>query len=163
VTTTVVIVGTAEQFASGVGLVRTGTGALIPASETNRWASGDSRFLGILADGAATAARLVSHSLCQRLFSETQRLVLAARDKGCSFPGCTAPPWLCQAHHIRDWGLGGKTAIENGALLCGYHHREFAALGWACVMIRDRPHWVPPKWWDPDQQPLLNTAHDPPG
>jgi hypothetical protein len=164
VTTTVVIVGTAEQFASGVGLVRTGTGALIPASEANRWASGDSRFLGILADGAATAgARLVSHSLCQRLFSETQRLVLAARDKGCSFPGCTAPPWLCQAHHIRDWGLGGKTAIENGALLCGYHHREFAALGWACVMIRDRPHWVPPKWWDPDQQPLLNTAHDPPG
>lgn len=159
-TTTVVLTGTAEQFATGTGLVRTGTGALIPTAEANRWASSDSRFLAIL---TGTGDRLISHSLCQRLFSETQRLVMAARDNGCSFPGCTAPPWLCQAHHITDWAFGGKTSITNGTLLCGYHHREFARLGWACQVINQQPHWTPPTWWDPAQKPLINTAHDPPG
>ncbi len=159
-TTTVVITGTADQFTTGQGLVRTGTGARIPAAEANRWASSDSRFLAIL---TGPGNRLISHSLCQRLFSESQRLVMAARDKGCSFPGCTAPPWLCQAHHIQDWAHGGKTSISNGTLLCGYHHREFALLGWTCTMTNDQPHWTPPRWWDPDQKPLVNTAHDPPG
>jgi hypothetical protein len=68
---------------------------------------------------------------------------------------------LCQAHHIRDFAKGGPTSIENGTLLCGFHHREFEALGWACQVIDGIPHWVAPAWIDPTQTPQRNRAHDP--
>jgi hypothetical protein len=28
-------------------------------------------------------------------------------------------------------------------------------------MINKIPHWIPPKWRDPDQVPIRNQAHDP--
>jgi hypothetical protein len=58
----------------------------------------------------------------ERYFTPAQRIVLARRDKGCSFPGCTVPPQWCEAHHITHWLHGGETNINNGALLCGRHH-----------------------------------------
>lgn len=60
----------------------------------------------------------------QRLFNRHQRRALAARDKGCRAPGCTAPVGWCDAHHITPWSDGGKTDIDNGILLCRHHHRE---------------------------------------
>ena len=143
---------------SGHGLVATGTGALIPAGEARRWASSDSRFFVSLIDKAKV---LTSYSTGTRLFTETQRLALIARDNGCSFPGCDAPPALCQAHHILDWVNDGPTSLENGTLLCGFHHREFAALGWTCALRDGTPHWTAPAWLDPDQTPQRNQAHDP--
>lgn len=58
----------------------------------------------------------------RRLFSPAQRRALAARDGGCSFPGCTVPPMWCEAHHVIHWLHGGCTDLSNGALLCGRHH-----------------------------------------
>ncbi|HEX5970108.1 MAG TPA: DUF222 domain-containing protein [Intrasporangium sp.] len=58
----------------------------------------------------------------ERYFTAAQRLALARRDHGCSFPGCTMPPQWCEAHHITEWSLGGPTDMTNGALLCGRHH-----------------------------------------
>ena len=102
-----------------------------------------------------------NYSTGTRLFTETQRLALTARDQGCSFPGCTTPPALCQAHHIQDFAKDGATAVDNGTLLCGFHHREFGALGWSCVVRDGIPHWVAPAWLDPDQVPQRNHAHNP--
>ena len=31
------------------------------------------------------------------------RRALAARDRGCVFPGCDRPPGHCRAHHIQWW------------------------------------------------------------
>lgn len=56
-----------------------------------------------------------------RFFTPTQRTALWARDRGCRFPGCTAP-WT-HAHHITAWQQGGPTNLANGLLLCGHHHR----------------------------------------
>jgi hypothetical protein len=58
----------------------------------------------------------------RRLFTPAQRRALAARDHGCSYPGCTVPPMWCQAHHVTHWLHGGPTDLRNGALLCGRHH-----------------------------------------
>jgi hypothetical protein len=58
----------------------------------------------------------------RRLFTPAQRRALAARDQGCSYPGCTVPPMWCQAHHVTHWLHGGPTDLRNGALLCGRHH-----------------------------------------
>lgn len=56
-----------------------------------------------------------------RFFTPAQRTALWVRDRGCRFPGCTAP-WT-HAHHIRPWQDGGTTDLTNGVLLCGHHHR----------------------------------------
>ena len=37
---------------------------------------------------------------------------LAERDKGSSFPGCTAPPAFCDAHHLFHWLRGGRTVVD---------------------------------------------------
>jgi hypothetical protein len=51
-------------------------------------------------------------------------------------------------------------ATDNGTLLCGYHHRNFEAIGWTVNIIDGLPWWTPPTWLDPAQQPVRNTAHD---
>jgi hypothetical protein len=40
----------------------------------------------------------------------------------CSVPGCSTPSQWCDAHHIEHWAHGGKTNLENLALLCRRHH-----------------------------------------
>jgi hypothetical protein len=58
----------------------------------------------------------------RRVPSSAQRRVLTARDQGCRFPGCNAPPGWCQAHHIRHWIDDGPTDLDNLLLLCPFHH-----------------------------------------
>lgn len=58
----------------------------------------------------------------RRLFTRGQRLLLTARDGGCTYPGCTVPPAWCDAHHVVPWHRGGRTGADNGALLCQRHH-----------------------------------------
>ena len=57
-----------------------------------------------------------------RRISEALRCVLIARDGGCVWPGCDAPPSRCDAHHIKHWADGGPTNADNLALLCHRHH-----------------------------------------
>ena len=94
----------------------------------------------------------------RRIASRSQTLALAARDGGCSFPGCDlAPPW-CERHHITAWIDGGRTDLDNLTLLCRYHHHNFATRGWTCRLGEDRlPLWVPPRHVDRDQTPLRNA------
>ena len=51
------------------------------------------------------------------------RRAIVARDGGCRWPGCEVPAQWCDAHHWVHWARGGRTAVENGFLLCGRHHR----------------------------------------
>jgi hypothetical protein len=105
--------------------------------------------------------RVESYGASHRIFTEGQRLAMIARDGGCSFPGCDVKPNWCQAHHIVDYALGGPTSIDNGAMLCGFNHRDHARTGWSCRMLNGTPHWIPPTWIDPTQTPRRNHAHDP--
>jgi hypothetical protein len=83
---------------------------------------------------------------------------LVARDVGCVFAGCTRPASWCQAHHLRHWCDGGKTSLENGALLCDFHHDQVHHHGWQIRLGPDRhPELIPPPWIDPLQQPQRNT------
>lgn len=85
-----------------------------------------------------------------------QTLALIARDQACTFPGCEHPPQWCERHHVLDWQRGGRTDIANVTLLCKYHHRRFSDHGWSCRMIEGLPHWIPPRWVDREQKPILN-------
>lgn len=66
----------------------------------------------------------------QRLFSWQQRRLLALRDGGCRFPGCSRPPAYTDAHHVVPWSEGGATDIDNAVLLCRFHHRLAHEGGW---------------------------------
>jgi hypothetical protein len=43
-------------------------------------------------------------------------------------------------------------------LLCRYHHTHFVGHGWTCQLNSNQlPEWIPPRWVDPHQKPLINT------
>jgi len=81
----------------------------------------------------------------ERLFTPKQRLALAVRDGGCMWPGCDRPPSMCESHHIVPWSQGGRTDIDDGILLCRFHHLWLHFHGWAIERDgRDRFVLVPP-------------------
>ena len=61
--------------------------------------------------------------------SDAQRLILAARDRGCAH--CAAHTEHTHAHHPTPHAAGGQTIIANLQLLCGpchtHHHRNDGA------------------------------------
>ena len=59
-----------------------------------------------------------------RLFSRAQRKALRIRDRRCRARGCTIPATWCEAHHLRQWALGGATDLRDGVLLCSFHHHR---------------------------------------
>ncbi|HEY6800958.1 MAG TPA: DUF222 domain-containing protein [Agromyces sp.] len=90
----------------------------------------------------------------KRLFTRAQRLALAERDGGCAHPACQRPIAHTQAHHIRWWKRhGGASDLDNGILLCAFHHHLLHEGGWR-ILIRDNRAWfIPPVHIDPDQRP----------
>jgi hypothetical protein len=87
------------------------------------------------------------------------RRALVLRDGGCAFPGCTVPASWCDAHHLRHWADGGGTAIDNLALMCGYHHDLLHQSGWRARMRDGRPEFVAPAYLDPSRTPRRNPLH----
>lgn len=66
----------------------------------------------------------------QRLFSERQRVELAAIWGGCAVEACERPPSWTEAHHVEHWSRGGVTDTSNGVLLCRHHHLLLHNGGW---------------------------------
>jgi hypothetical protein len=65
----------------------------------------------------------------QRLFTQKQRIALAARDGGCLM--CGRPPSWTEAHHIDHWEQHhGRTDIDDGVLLCRHCHLLVHNRGW---------------------------------
>lgn len=111
----------------------------------------------VLHDGAGAVLDL---GRSQRLANKAITIALHARDRGCSFPGCTVPPQWCERHHIVAWIDGGPTSVANMTLLCTYHHHNFERLRWQCRVVDGIPWWIPPRYIDPEQKPLRNTRID---
>lgn len=94
-----------------------------------------------------------------RTVSKKQRRALIARDRGCAFPGCDAPPAHCEGHHIHHWADGGPTDLDNLVLLCRYHHRLLHHSHWHVQIGADRHPWfTPPSSVDPYKKPI--SAHN---
>jgi hypothetical protein len=85
----------------------------------------------------------------ERFHTAAQRKAMAVRDGGgCAFPGCGAPPSWTQAHHPRSWADGGETSVENGVLLCGFHHRLIHEGEWQIMMRGGIPYLRAPRRLD---------------
>ncbi|MGZ4774457.1 MAG: DUF222 domain-containing protein [Oryzihumus sp.] len=77
----------------------------------------------------------------RRLFTPAQLKYLWLRDGGCTIPGCHAPPWWCDGHHVIHWANGGATDVGNAALLCGRHHTIVHQRGWTATVTATGVTW----------------------
>ena len=117
---TVVVTMELETLLGGLGAASLDTGPRISASEARRLACR----AGIIPIVLGGPSVVLDAGRKRRFHSETQRIAMAIRDKGCTAAGCDAPPGLTQAHHDEvPWSRGGGTSVEKGRLLCPRHHR----------------------------------------
>ena len=91
----IVVTTTLKDLEAGSGKALTGGGTLLPMSDVIRLASHAHHYLAIFDKGKALA---LYHT--KRLASPAQRIVLYAKDRGCSFPNCDVPGYLCEVHHV---------------------------------------------------------------
>jgi hypothetical protein len=152
---TVMVTLSERQLRERVGYAQTAHGELIDVATLLRLAS-EAELLSVVLDASGG---VLSYGRRRRLASCAQRQALAARDRGCSFPGCMRPPAWCEAHHVIPWQEGGPTDLVNLCLVCSFHHREFERRGWTVRMAGGTPEWIPPPWLDSEQRPRRNTAH----
>ncbi|HEX4433208.1 MAG TPA: DUF222 domain-containing protein [Acidimicrobiales bacterium] len=61
--------------------------------------------------------------------TQAQRREVMRRDRQCRFPGCTHVTFA-DIHHVVPWKPGGRTDLENLALLCRHHHHLVHSTGW---------------------------------
>ena len=156
----VTIVATAhlEDLQAKRGFARTGTGTLLPIKDVIRMGAHAYNFL-LLFDKARRVELYKGRST--RLATPAQRLVLYARDRGCSHPGCDIPAAWCQAHHVTDWAKGGHTDIDNLTLACGPDNRLVDDEGWTTRKNdKGETEWIPPPHLDTGQ-PRTNTYWHP--
>lgn len=92
----------------------------ITASEARRLAC----TAGIIPAVLGGRSEILDLGRAQRLFSSAQRKALRLRDRRCRATGCTIPATWCEAHHLKPWGLGGETNVDDGVLLCSFHHHR---------------------------------------
>ncbi len=142
------------QAAAGRGL--TGGGTILPMSDVIRVARHAHQYLAIFDKGNALA---LYHT--KRLASPGQRIVLYAKDRGCSAPGCDVPGYLCEVHHVTDYATCHTTDVNDLTFACGPHHRMLGPGGWTTRKnALGDTEWIPPPHLDRGQ-PRSNTFHHP--
>lgn len=120
--TTVIVTVTLEalqQRLAAAGVV-TGDQGRISAGQARRLACSAAIVPAVL----GSAGQVLDLGRATRLFSTAQRKALRLRDGRCRAEGCTVPAGWCDAHHWQPWSSGGPTDLDNGVLLCSYHHHR---------------------------------------
>jgi hypothetical protein len=61
----------------------------------------------------------------RRLFTRAQRKALRLKHKRCRARNCRIKAAWTEAHHLRQpWAQGGTTDLDDGTLLCSFHHHK---------------------------------------
>jgi hypothetical protein len=151
----IIVTTTLTELEAGCGKALTGGGSLLPMSDVIRLASHAHHYLAIFDKGRALA---LYHR--KRIASAAQRIVLHAKDRGCSHPGCDVPAYFTEVHHVIAWAKCRETNIHHLTLACGPHHK-LADQGWTTrIGKRVATEWIPPPHLD-HGQPRTNTFHHP--
>src|SRR6202020_693536 len=110
----IIVTTTLQELEAGAGRGLTGGGTLLPMSDVIRLAGHAHHYLAIFDKGRALA---LYHT--KRLASPAQRLVLYAKDRGCTAPGCDVPGYLTEVHHVTGWAKTHITDVNDLTLACG--------------------------------------------
>jgi Domain of unknown function (DUF222) len=142
------------EAAAGKGL--TGGGSILPMSDVIRLARHAHQYLAIFDKGKALA---LYHT--KRLASPGQRIMLYAKDRGCSAPGCSVPGYYSEVHHVTDYAKCRTTDVNDLTFACGPQHRLLKPGGWTTRKNSNGDtEWLPPPQLDRGQ-PRTNTFHHP--
>ena len=153
----------AEALAGEAGRSELADGMRLPP-ETARRLACDASVVTLIERGGEP----VSAGRRTRQVPAALRRALSARDRGCTFPGCTETRHV-DAHHVRHWADGGPTSLDNLVQLCRFHHR-FVHEGGCSVRLTGRgPRFTlrdgtpvedapPPTATDPGVVPRTNAA-----
>ncbi len=155
---TMVISTTLSELESGTGHAVTGGGTLLPMADVIKQASAAHHYLVVFDDHTEEPLYL---GRAKRLASKGQRIVLLARDRGCTRPGCTAPGYWCEAHHDDGWAAGhAPTDITKMSLACPADNKLIEKTGWTTRKRKDgRTQWIPPPNLDTGQTRVNNYHH----
>jgi hypothetical protein len=126
------------------------SGGTLSAAELRRLAC-DAGITPLVLGGPS---EVLDYGRTRRSFPQAPRRALVVRDRGCIAPGCDRAPADCDGHHQWEWDSGGPTDLDNGALLCPYHHQQIHRQGWQVRLARNGyPHLIPPASIDPTRRP----------
>jgi hypothetical protein len=152
----IIVSTTLEELEAAAGTAVTGGGIRLPIKDVIRLAAHAHHYLAIFGKGKVLG---LYHT--KRLASPGQRIVLYAKDRGCSHPGCDVPGYLCEVHHVTDFAKCRTTEMDDLTLACGSHHALIKPGGWTTRKGADgETEWIPPPHLDRGQ-PRTNTYWPP--
>lgn len=155
----IIIRTTLQDLESRAGIGVTGGGTKIPNSDMIRLGGHANHHLAVFDKATSSALNLFR---ARRVASPQQRIMLIARDGGCTKPSCTVGAYGSQVHHaLRDWTDGGNTNVDELALACGPDNRMVGPNGWTTtVNEHGEVEWAPPPQLDTGQT-RVNYHHQP--
>jgi hypothetical protein len=149
------------EAAAGTGLTGgakaiTGGATWLPMSDLIRLASHAHHYLRIY-DGAKELT--LYHT--KRIASPAQRIVLYAKERGCTHPACDVPAYLTEVHHNTPYAQRPRTDVDDLTLRCGPDHKLLAPGGWTTRKNhRGEIETIPPPHRDYGQA-RTNSFHHP--
>ncbi len=155
---TVIVTTTLQDLAAEAGYGLTAGGTMVPMTDLIKMATPAYHYLAVF-DGVTGRSLWLGRT--KRLASADQRIMLLAKDRGCTAPGCSVPGYHTQVHHATaDWKHGGTTNIDDLTLACKRDNLHAENDGW-------NTHKLPngdTEWTPPPNVPLIggtNTYHHP--
>ncbi|WP_442930974.1 DUF222 domain-containing protein [Mycolicibacterium sp. 050232] len=156
----IIIRTTLQDLESRAGIGVSGGGTKLPIRDVIRMGGHADHHLAVF-DQATGAA--LNYFRARRIASPAQRIMMIARDGGCTKPCCTVGAYGSQVHHaVADWADGGNTNVDEMALACGPDNRMVHADGGYTTTInaRGEVEWHPPPGLDHGQH-RINYHHRP--
>ncbi len=152
----IVVTTTLAELEAAAGRGLTGGGTILPISDVIRLARHAYHYLAVFDKSKPLA---LYHT--KRLASPGQRIMLHAKDRGCSAPGCTVSGYYCEVHHVTDYAQCHTTNVNDLTFACGPHHRMLRPGGWSTRKnVMGETEWIPPPHLDQDR-PRTNAFHHP--
>jgi hypothetical protein len=138
---TVIVSTTLQELTSGTGRAVTGGGTPLPMRDVIRMASHAYHYLAIFDEHSSRPLYL---GRSRRIASPDQRIVLYAKDRGCTHPGCDVPGYWCEVHHTDEWATGGLTDADKLTFACKPHHKLIERGRRTTKLPNGRTEWIPP-------------------
>ena len=119
--TTVIVTISLDELRKDLGTGDLGPADKLTAGEVRRLACTANLIPAVLGG----KSEVLDLGRSSRFFKPAQRKAMIIRDKECRAEGCTIPAAWCEAHHWgRAWVNGGRTDLNDGVLLCSWHHHR---------------------------------------
>src|SRR5262249_2615134 len=123
---TIIGTTTLQALQAAAGVAVTAGGSLLPMGDVIRLAAQSHHYL-VIYDQHTREPLYCGRA--KRFATPGQRIVLHALDRGCTRPGCTAPGYWSQVHHVEGWANGGGSAVTLETAASGTAKHRAGALG----------------------------------